>query len=106
MRISNAEVYLLNLHLLASEHCDSTLELHPVNLQPNLIHQFIISYFIGLTLLIPHTVMPLLFAVKEAERYLFAALLLFEAMSWRWWRYLSGNRSCMTEEVLKPGHQP
>lgn len=84
MRISNAEVYLLNLHLLASEHCDSTLELHPVNLQPNLIHQFIISFFIGLTLLIPHTVMPLLFAVKEAVRYLFAALLFFEAMSWRW----------------------
>ena len=45
MRISNADVYLLNLHLLASEHCDSTLELHPVNLQPNLIHQFIISLF-------------------------------------------------------------
>ena len=45
MRISKAEVYLLNLHLLASEHCDSTLELHPVNLQPNLIHQFIISLF-------------------------------------------------------------
>ena len=45
MRISNAEVYLLNWHLLASEHCDSTPELHPVNMQPNLIHQFIMYLF-------------------------------------------------------------
>jgi hypothetical protein len=43
--ISNADVYLLNWHLLASEHCDSTPELHPVNMQPNLIHQFIIYLF-------------------------------------------------------------
>lgn len=43
IRIINADVYLLNWHRLASEHCASTSELHPVNLQPNFDHQFIIS---------------------------------------------------------------
>lgn len=43
IRIINADVYLLNWHLLASEHCARTSELHPVNLQPNFDHVFIKS---------------------------------------------------------------
>lgn len=43
IRIINADVYLLNWHRLASEHCARTSELQPVNLQPNFDHQFIIS---------------------------------------------------------------
>ena len=52
IRMSSADVYLLSWLLLASEHCDRTTGLQPVNLQPILIHQFILFLSFMLFLLI------------------------------------------------------
>ena len=46
MRMSIADVYLLNWQRLASEHCEMTSLLHPVSKHPNFVHVFIVPSFV------------------------------------------------------------
>lgn len=106
IRMSNADVYLLSWLLLASEHCDRTTGLQPVNLQPNLIHQFILFFIYNV---IPFDYRSQLSSVKLILSVGKWELLLagsseapFVLCSWLLPQCHVGNHSHMIAEGLRP----